>query len=125
MSLLLVATGTIFIIELFYFLRRRFHRCRTEIVTTAIDSVRTIRSKNTPDSSKAKQLQRYSLKLFSQSLMLCVLMLLTISPLVVIVIVNYLSGGDVLQLLMTLDGIFLSILSATIYIVARFRFFNG
>ena len=119
MSLFLVVIGTIIVVEVIYRLRRKFCQFGIEIKTTAAESINTIRSKTIPDSSKEKLLRRYTVKLFIQSLILFGLILLTVSPLGVMVAVNSLNGGSLLQFLLTVDGTFLSLLSATIYVVSR------
>jgi hypothetical protein len=119
MSLFLVVIGTIIVVEVIYRLRRKFCRFGSEIKTTAVESINTIRSKTIPDSSKEKLLQRYAVKLFVQSLILFGLLLLTGSPLGIIVTVNSLNGGNLLEVLLSPGGILLSMLVATIYAVAR------
>jgi len=119
MSLFLVVIGTIIVVEVVYRLRLKYRQCRIEIVATVTESVKTLRSKKIPDSSKEKVLRRYTVKLFIQSLILFGLIFLTVSPLGVIVTVNSLNGGSLLQFLLTVGGIFLSILSATIYGIVR------
>ena len=125
MSLILVVIGTIIVVEVVYRLRLKYRQCWIEIGATVIESVKTLRSKTIPDSSKEKLLRRYTVKLFIQSLMLFGLIFLTVSPLGVIVTVNSLNGGSLLQFLLTVGGIFLSIVSATIYVVAKKLVTNG
>jgi len=125
MSSFLAVIGTIIVVEVFYRLRLKYRQCRIKIVTTATESVKTIRSITIPDSSKEKLLQRYAVQLFVQSLFLFGLLLLTVSPLGIIVIVNSFNGGNLLQFLLTVGGIFLSIVSATIYVVAKKLVTNG
>jgi len=125
MSLFLVVIGTIIVVEVVYRLRLKYRQCRIEIVATVTESVKTLRSKKIPDSSKEKVLRRYTVKLFIQSLILFGLIFLTVSPLGVIVTVNSLNGGSLFQFLLTVGGIFLSILSATIYGIVRKLVTNG
>jgi len=125
MSLFLVVIGTIIVVEVVYRLRLKYRQCRIEIVATVTESVKTLRSKKIPDSSKEKVLRQYAVKLFIQSLILFGLIFLTVSPLGVIVTVNSLNGGSLLQFLLTVGGIFLSILSATIYGIVRKLVTNG
>ena len=119
MSSFLVVIGTIIVVEVVYRLRLKYRQCGIEIVATVTGSVKTLRSKKIPDSSKEKVLRRYTVKLFIQSLILFGLIFLTVSPLGVIVTVNSLNGGSLFQFLLTVGGIFLSILSATIYGIVR------
>ena len=125
MSFFLVVIGTIIVVEVVYRLRLKFRQCWIDIVATATQSVKTLRSKTISDSSKEKILRQYAGKLFIQSLTLFGLILLTVSPLGVIVTLNSLNGGSLLQFLLTVGGIFLSIVSATIYVVARKLVTNG
>ena len=125
MSLFLVVIRTIIVVEVVYRLRLKYRQCGIEIVATATESVKTLRSKTIQDSSKQKVLRRYTVKLFIQSLILFGLIFLTVSPLGVIVTVNSLNGGSLLQFLSTVGGSFLSILSATIYGIVRKLVTNG
>ena len=125
MSFFLVLLGTIIVVEVFFRLRIKYNRCWIEIVRTTKESTKSIRSKTIPDIEKEKLLLRNSAKLFVNSLVLLGLVLLTVSSLVVIVTVNSLNGGNVLQFLLTPIGVVLSTLSAAIYVVVRVRLFSG
>ena len=124
MSLFLVVIGTIIVVEVAHRLRLKYRQCRIEVVTTATEAIKTIRSKTIPDSSKEKLLRRFAVQFFVQSLILFGLLLLTMSPFGIIVAVNSLNGGDLLQFLLTIGGILLSILSATVYGLTRKRIIN-
>ena len=78
MSSFLAVIGTIIVVEVVYRLRLKYRQCGIEIVTTVTESVETLRSKTIPDSSKEKELRRYAVKLFIQSLILFGLLLLTV-----------------------------------------------
>ena len=125
MSSFLVVIGTIIVVEVVYRLRLKYRQCWIEIVATVTESVKTLRSKTISDGSKEKILRRYAGKLFIQSLTLFGLILLTVFPLGIIVTLNSLNGGSLLQFLLTVGGIFLSTLSATIYGITRKMVING
>ena len=119
MSLFLLVIGTGIFTEIVYRLRHKYRQVGNKIITTASTAISTIRSPTIPDSSKEKGLRRYAVKLFIQSLILFGLLLLTGSPLGIIVTVNSLNGGNLLEVLLSPGGILLSMLVATIYAVAR------
>ena len=105
--------------EVVFCLRTKYRSCGIEIVATVKKSTETIRSQAISDRSKEKVLQRCAASMFVQSLILFGFIVLTVSPLGIIVIIIGLNGGDLLQFVLTPAGIFLSILSAAIYVVVR------
>ena len=124
MSLFLTLIGTIVVVEAFFRLRIRYGQCRNKIVKAMKGAARTIRSDTIPDQAKEKLLLGHSVELLVSSFVLFGLMLLTMSPLGVVVVVDGFSRGELLQFLSSPIGLVFSVFSAALYVFVRARLVN-